>query len=251
MPESLSRNARPNYILSRLSRADFGLLQPYLDAVDLPVRQRLETPNKRIDHIYFIESGFASVVANSPGDRGLEVGLIGREGMTGLAIVMATDRTPNETFMQLAGRGQHVTATNLRRAMKHSASLHSSLLNYGHAFLVQTSQTARATGCNKIEERLARWLLMAHDRADRDEFALTHEFLALMLGVRRPGVTVALNALGRAGLILANRGVITIVDRNGLKKSAKDSYGTPEAELQRLFGRSSVRRVRNSESDQN
>jgi CRP-like cAMP-binding protein len=250
MSKSLSRSARANRILSHLSRADFGLLQPHLESVDLPVRERLETPHRRIDHIYFIESGFASVVTNGPGDRGIEVGLIGREGMTGLAIVMATDRTPNETLMQLSGRGQQVTSTFLRAAMKQSASLRRSLLNYGHAFLVQTSHTARANGLFKIEERLARWLLMAHDRVEGDEFAVTQELLALALGVTRPGVTVALGSLGKSGLIQAKRGVILIVDRAGLVNSAKDAYGAPEAEFHRLFRRSSVGRSPNLERDQ-
>jgi CRP-like cAMP-binding protein len=235
MSESPAHRASPNRILSRLSRADFALLAPHLEAIDLPLRKQLESPNKRIDRIYFIERGIASVVANGSGGRSIEVGLIGREGMTGLAVVMGADRTPQETFMQLAGAGQHMTAAKLRQGMEQSASLHRSFLQYGHAFVVQTAHTAMANGRSGIEQRLARWLLMAHDRVDGDELHLTHEFLAQMLGVRRPGVTVALSLLEKAAFIRAKRGVISILDRTGLERSADGAYGAPEAEFHRLF----------------
>jgi CRP-like cAMP-binding protein len=110
------------------------------------------------------------------------------------------------------------------------------MLRYGHAFVVQTGHTAMANGRSKVEERLARWLVMAHDRLDGDELPLTHEFLAIMLGVRRPGVTVALNLLEKDGLIDANRGVISIIDRKGLEEKSNGAYGVPEAEFRRLFG---------------
>jgi CRP-like cAMP-binding protein len=236
MPES-QRTSTRNRLLSRLSRSDFALLESQLEAVDLPVRRQLERPNRQIDHAYFIERGFASVVANGMDNRSIEVGLIGWEGMTGLAIVMGTDRSPNETFVQAAGHGQRITAAKLRQAMERSTSLHRLLLNYGHAFLIQAGHTAMANGRSKIEERLARWLLMAHDRQDGDELPLTHEFLAMMLGVYRPGVTVALSLLEKEGLIHTNRGVITIIDRKGLEKNCNGAYGASEAELHRLFGR--------------
>jgi CRP-like cAMP-binding protein len=235
MPRSTTP-ARANRILASLSRDDFALLKPHLHPADLPVRLRLEAGNRPIDHVYFIESGIASVVANGINHRTIEAGLIGWEGMTGLAVVMATDRTPHETFMQIAGSGMRIASGALRRAMELSATLRVAFLNFAHAFFVQTTHTAMTNGSNKIEERLARWLLMAHDRIDGDQLPLTHDFLAIMLGVRRPGVTVALNQFERNGLILASRGVISIVDRNGLTHSANGSYGTPEAEFDRLFG---------------
>ena len=130
---------------------------------------------------------------------------------------------------------RHAVRSN-RRAFGQSASLHRAFLHYAHGFFVQTARTAMANGRSKIEERLARWLLMAHDRTDGDELALTHEFLATMLGVRRPGVTVALNLLEGGGFIRANRGVIFIVDREGLVAHSNGAYGAPEAEFQHLFG---------------
>jgi CRP-like cAMP-binding protein len=209
---------------------------PHLEAVDLPLRRQLETRNKPIEHVYFIEQGFASVVADGPGQRSIEVGIIGREGMTGLAVLMGTDRTPHDTYMQSSGSGHRIAAERLRRAIEQSPALHTSMLRCAHAFNVQTAQTAVANGRHKIEERLARWLLMAQDRGDGDELRITHEFLGLMLAVRRPGVTIALNLLEARGLIQAKRGVILIVDRKGLVQSSNGAYGVPEAEFRRLFG---------------
>jgi CRP-like cAMP-binding protein len=183
----------------------------------------LEARNKRVVNVYFMESGFASVVAN--GKRNIEVGIIGREGMTGLSVVLGNnDRAQNETYIQLAGNGQRITAGDLRDAIGASVSLHQVLLHYAHAFMMLISQTALANGRSKIEERLARWLLVAHDRVDGNELALTHEFIAIMLGTARPGVTIAIEELERTGLIAHRRGVITILDRAALKEHANGSY---------------------------
>jgi CRP-like cAMP-binding protein len=224
-----------NRILSRLSAEDFALLEPYLVAVELPVREEIEKPRKVIEDVYFPESGVVSVVANGDNKRGIEIGLVGRDGMTGLAIVMGTDRTPHHSYVQIAGRGRRITADHLREAIRKSTTLHPRFLHYAHAFLLQTGYTAMANGRGKIEERL-RWLLMAHDRVDGDTLTLMHEFLSVMLGVRRAGVTHAVNLLEQTGLIAANRGVITIVDREGLEESCNGAYGAPEAEFNRLFG---------------
>ena len=219
----------PNRLLSSLSRQDFALLEPHLEAIDLPVRKVLEKRKKRVDHVYFIEAGFASVVANGSKKTSIEVGLIGREGMSGLSIVMGdVERAANETYMQAAGAGQRMPAANLRHAVATSHSLHQKLLRYAHAFLVQTTSTALANGRSKIDERLARWLLMADDRLDDDELPLTHEFLGLMLGTHRPGVTLAVQALEKERLITAQRGSITILNRKGLEKRSNGTYVPPE-----------------------
>jgi CRP-like cAMP-binding protein len=234
MAESLNRNPSENRILAHLSAEDFALLASHLTPTDLPLRKQLEAINKPIEHVYFIEKGFASVVANGHG-RGVEVGLIGREGMTGLAVIMATDRSPHETYMQLAGAGQQMAAAHLSEMMDKSSTLRRALLNFGHTFLVQTASTALANSRSKIEERLARWLLMASDRAGQG-LNLTHEFLAIMLGVRRPGVTIAMSFLEGRGLIHTQRRVISILDREGLEGAANGAYGAAEAEFSRLFG---------------
>jgi CRP-like cAMP-binding protein len=225
-----------NRLLVGLPRADYALLAGHLEAVDLPVRRQLEARNRRIDQIYFVDCGIASVVANGADKRAIEVGIIGREGVTGLAVMMGDDRSPNETFMQVGGYGSRMSAGVFRDCMDESPSLRKALLRYAHAFLIQAANTALANGRHKVEERLARWLLMAHDRIDDDELPLTHEFLATMLGVRRPGVTVTLKVLERQRLIQSRRGAIEIIDRKGLEKAANGAYGATETEFRRLFG---------------
>ena len=235
MPDS-SRAPGVNGILSRLPPEQIGLLTPHLQAVDLPLRRQLEKRGKPIEFVYFLDHGFASVVADGASDRSVEVGLIGREGMTGLAILMGSDRSPHDTFMQSAGSGQRIAVGKLQSAVSESNSLQRTFLQWGHTFLIQTGQTALTNARSKIEERLARWLLMAHDRLDGDLLALTHEFLATMLGVRRPGVTVAVRLLENRGLIQARRGGIFVVDREGLMEACNGAYGTAEAEYRRMLG---------------
>lgn len=206
-----------------MSRANFALLEPDLEPMDLPVRKQLQYKNRRIEHVFFLDSGVASVVAN--GQRPIEVGMIGREGMTGITLVLGDeDRAPHETYMQIAGNGRRPPAAKLRAAIAASAGIQQALLRSVHAFLTQTTATALANGRGKIEERLARWLLMAHDRVDSDELVLTHEFLAVMLGVRRSGVTTALQELERKGLISHKRGAVGILDREGLEEASNGSY---------------------------
>jgi CRP-like cAMP-binding protein len=224
MAKKATTRATPNLILAQLSTADFALLEPHLKAADLPVRLQLEDYGRLIRHAYFVERGIVSVVANGQGKRSIEVGIIGREGMTGFALIMGEERATHESFVQLAGSGQRITAAHLRMAIKASVTLHAAFLRYGNTFVAQTAQTALANGRSKIEQRLARWLLMAHDRIDGDDMLLTHEFLAVMLGVRRPGVTQALNALQQAGLIRSSRGTISILDRAGLEKNSDGTY---------------------------
>jgi CRP-like cAMP-binding protein len=224
MPEPVTRGDISNSILKRCSESDFGLLHPHLETVGLPVRKTLEARNRRIRTIYFMESGFASVVANGATQPSTEVGLIGREGMSGLAVVLGADRPIHETFMQVAGTGLCLAADSLRRAIDQSSSLHRELLKAAYAFQTQVTQTALANGRSKIEERLARWLLMADDRLDGDELPLTHEFLSLMLGVQRSGVTLAVQALEADGLIAARRGRISILNRAKLEKKSNDTY---------------------------
>jgi CRP-like cAMP-binding protein len=212
-----------NHILSRLSPSDHALLVPHLQPVELPLHMVLEPRGKAIKSIYFPEDGFASVVADG-NKRPIEVGVIGRDGMTGLTIVLGGDRSEHETFMQASGHGHRIDANRLRDALAASKTLLGALLLFVKAFLSQTASTAVANGRSKIEERLARWLLLADDRIAADELPLTHEFLAMMLAVRRPGVTVAIQELERSGLIARKRGHILILDRTGLEEMTNGTY---------------------------
>ena len=227
-------NQNKNWLLAAMSSNDLALLEPMLKPLALKVKLVLEPANKAIKHSYFITSGLASVIAIGKNSHRLEVGIIGRDGMTGLPVVLGNDRSPNETFIQVEGTGSRIAADDLRQAMRESASLSRVLLNFVNAFLIQTSRTALSNGTATLEERLARWLLMAQDRLGGERVPLTHEFLSLMLGVRRAGVTGALNQLDRKGVIRLSRGRIEIIDREGLINSANGSYGIPEATARRV-----------------
>jgi CRP-like cAMP-binding protein len=222
--------------LAALSPADLALLQPHLNFLAVAVRHEIERPNRRIDAVYFMEAGIASIVAVQADETQVEVGLVGREGMTGTAVVLGGDQSPHSTYIQVAGEAQWIKADQLRKAMKASDSLHAVLLKYVQVFMVQTTHTAIANARAHINRRLARWILMAHDRTGDKMLPLTHEFLALMLGVRRPGVTETLQNLKRQKLIDTGRNQITVLNRNGIEKLAGHSYGVPEKEYRRLIG---------------
>ncbi len=229
-------NKYKNELLRRLSREDLGLIERNLVKCDLPLRMLLEERKSPVNFVYFFEEGIGSVVAKIPKGRDTEVGLIGFDGMTGAAIVLGDDRSTHECYVQLAGEGYQLPADELRSALSQSVTLRPFLLRYVHALFIQTGYTALVNARSKLEERLARWLLMCDDRVPGDRLTITHEFLAIMLGVRRPGVTVALQILEGKGLIRANRGEIIMRDRNGLIELADGAYSEPEGEYQRLIG---------------
>ena len=224
-----------NRLLAKLSPEDWALVAPHLEMVVLKERQVVEVPHKPITHVYFMETGVVSVVAVNEEDHRIEVGVIGREGMTGVSLVMGDDRAQHSAYLQIGGNGRRMPAATFIEAMNRSTSLRNLMMKSAQAFMIQTAHTALANGRAKLEERLARWLLMAHDRLSSDAVPLTHEFLAVMLGVRRAGVTVALHSFERRGLIATRRGQLTLVDRSGIEKVAGSFYGIPEAELKRLM----------------
>jgi CRP-like cAMP-binding protein len=230
-----ARKPRGNRLLRALSRADLNLISPHLVQTPLNVRDSFERANKRIEEVCFPETGIASVIAEQPGGRRIEIGLIGCEGMTGSAVVLGTDRTPHVTYIQVAGEGYRLPVPKLRELIAKSPKFRDLLLKFVQAFMVQTAHTAIANARGTLTERLARWLLMAHDRVPGNELALTHEFLSLMMAVRRPGVTEALQSLESAGLIQCARSRITVLDRKGIEKVAGTFYGVPEAEYLRLM----------------
>jgi CRP-like cAMP-binding protein len=226
-----------NQILASLKPADLALLESDLASIELPLRRQLELRGRPIENIYFLDSGLASMVVSASANHNIEVGIVGREGMTGLPVLLGVERPVHETFIQTAGNGWRISAERLSAALEQSPSLHRSFLRYAHTLVAQIAYTALANGRYKIEERLARWLLMADDRADGQAIHLTHEFLALMLGARRASVTLALSDLQKRGVVRMVRGCITIQNRAALEEAANGSYGAPEAEYRKLFGR--------------
>src|SRR3954462_13038677 len=200
-----------NRLLSGPSPDDFASLAAHLEPVELELRQVMAKPNTPIEHLYFPESGFASLTTNGHGTK-IEIGMIGREGVTGVPVALGTDRMPFECFIQLAGSGLRIATHQMEQAIADRPSLHRRLLRYAQAFNVQTAATAFANAEHTVEMRLARWVLMCHDRVDGDEFAITHEFLSMMLGVRRAGVTTTLHVLEGNHLIRSKRGSLTVLD---------------------------------------
>ena len=223
-----------NQLLSRMAPEDFDALQPHLEPVQLALRQHLFEADTPIGFAYFLESGISSTTTTG-GSSQVEVSLSGREGMVGVAIVLGTDRSPFQCFMQAEGHGLRIASHQLDRLLRERPALHRHLLRYAQAMIVQASSTAFVNVEHNLETRLARWILMCHDRVDGDSLRITHEFMAVMLGVRRPGVTATLHILEGNGLIRNTRGVITVRDREGLEKLADDAYGLPEAEYDRLM----------------
>ena len=234
MRKGLPGQPGQNHLIATLPEAERARLMNWLTPCDLKRGMVLETPGERIESVYFPTSGVGSVIVTRE-KRSAEAGLFGREGMSGTSLVVDTDVPLNQTTIQIAGKGYKIAADILRDMLDQSPALRHHLLHFVHALMVQTSQTVLSNAKAKLEERLARWLLMCHDRIEGDRIKLTHDILAIMLGVRRAGVTVGTHVLEGKGIIRASRGSIEILDRHGLEAEALQSYGVAEAEYRRLF----------------
>jgi len=220
MLEAHARAGIRNRLLQKIAFEDWDLIGPHLEAVTLKERQVIEVPGKPIAHAYFLEIGVASVVAVDAEDHRIEVGVIGYEGVTGVPLIMGDARAQHSTYMQIGGAGHRIAQQPFRDAIARSESLRALMLKWAHGFMIQTAHTALANGRAKLEQRLARWLLMAHDRTTSDAVPLTHEFLAVMLGVRRAGVTVAIHSFEQRGLVTTKRGQLTVASRAGIEHVA-------------------------------
>jgi CRP-like cAMP-binding protein len=225
-----------NRLLTALPPDNLAQLLPKLHAVPLPLRKNLLLPQGPIEAVHFIETGWASVVAQLNDGMQAEVGLIGSEGMVGLALIGGVDTAFAETYMQAGGTGLQMEASAFQRELEGNHDLRRLLFRYNEAMYAQTAQTAACNGRHELEPRLAKWLLMAHDRTDGDELLITQEFLSLMLCVYRPSVTVVAGILQRAGLIRYSKGNITILDREALEATACDCYRTVQNRFDYLLG---------------
>jgi CRP-like cAMP-binding protein len=228
-----------NGLLASLSPSDLDIMLSLLEPVELTNGQVLYEPLEKIEHAYFFLGGLSSeVIRDSSGQR-VEIGCIGREGISGLPLLLGIGEAPHQAFMQIGGPALRITAERLTRVLREHPTIRDSLLKFVHMFMMQVASTALADARYTINERLARWVLMAHDRTGVDDIPLTHDFLALMLGVRRPSVTTALHILEGDSLIRSSRGIVTIRDRPGLERLAGGSYGFAEAEYRRVIGEGS------------
>jgi CRP-like cAMP-binding protein len=213
-----------NLVLSNLSAHSIDDVARHLQPAKFDIRQDIYRPNEPMRYVYFIESGMISIVSIMDDGRSIEVGTIGKESMVGATLLLGVDSTPYHYFVQIAGHGYRLEAAVFLTAVERNLELRQSVLRCEAAYVSQAMQTAACNGLHSITQRCCRWLLMSQDRVQADSFALTHEFLALMLGVRRASVTEVLKPLQERGWIETSRGEIRVVDRKGLELGSCECY---------------------------
>jgi CRP-like cAMP-binding protein len=219
-----------NRLLAALPSDDFDRFFSELEPLTLSLRQTLHDAAQPIEHIYFVEEGITSVLTIMTDDSAIEVGMIGTEGMVGVSVLLGDWPAPR-VIVQIPGKALRMPVALCKRAFDESADVRTAMLRFAGMMLRLSSQTAACNRLHSIEQRCARWLLMAHDRVRTDRIPMTHEFLASMLGVRRAGVTTTAGELQRSGLISYRQGEITIRDRDGLEALACECFGVDHALL--------------------
>jgi len=219
-----------NRLLAGLPEAEYLRILPQLEPAALRFKQVLFDPDQPIEHVYFVRAGVGSVIATVNGADVIEAGLVGNEGFIGLPVLFGAESTPNRVIVQVEGEAWRLSASVFRRLVDESPLFRGACLRYAQYFNVQVTQSVACNRIHEVEERCARWLLMTVDRAG-GTFDTTHEFLALMLGVRRPGVTVTMGKLQGEGLIRYSRGHVAVLDRAGLERVSCACYGLTRAAL--------------------
>lgn len=225
-----------NRILSLLPQREFDEVAAHLLAVDTPRGFLMVAANGPIEYVYFPCSGIGSVITVSPEGNQAEGGLFGRDGFAPISAAVGADRSLSEVSVQVPGHAYRLTRSRFLQLMDDNREFSKLLHRAAQVLATQVSFTALSNAVHEISERLARWILMCHDRVDGDQIALTHEFIAIMLAVRRPSVTTALHVLEGNGFIRSERGNIIVRNRRALEEFAADAYGKPEEEYLRLIG---------------
>ena len=228
---------RTNRLLTLLSDDDYERLRPRLSVSKLDYKKVLYEARREIRYAYFPIDGVASLVLEM-GNSGVEVGTIGNEGMVGIPLVLGDRQAPSTVYVQVPGQALKMDARIFREELQRSPTLSAVALRYIHALFNQVAQSAACAHLHKVEQRCCRWLLMTRDRMPSDEFLLTQEFLAMMLGVRRPSVSLTMTDLQKAELVHYSRGRVKILDRKGLQKRACECYKSSKLEFDRLLGNS-------------
>jgi CRP-like cAMP-binding protein len=213
-------------LLASLPDQERARLAPYLEVVELQPNQGLLEAREPIDFVWFPHDCVTSTVVDTPEGATIEVGLMGMEGLVGLSLLFGRARSNTTVIVQIGGTATRMRARDFAaQVIAPRGQLYDNLLMYADAFMAMVAQTAACNSLHAIDERLARWILMTHDRVGRNEMPLTHEFLAFMLGVRRSSVSIAASALQQNGLIRYTRGQITVIDRTGLETQTCACYG--------------------------
>lgn len=232
-PNEHNDHARTNSILNALSDEELDLLAPKLRPFELQVGEVLYEPDDDIDYIYFPTSGVISLLAAFADGTTVEAGVIGTEGMAGTPVVLGARSTPHQALVQIKGHALKMSTRDLKAIAEKDGVLLKSMLRYTNAMFVQVAQTAACNRLHSVEQRLARWLLLSHDRAGGNEFELTQEFMSRMLGVRRAGVSVAANQLREIGAIDYRRANVSILNRQLLEETSCECYQIVKAEYDR------------------
>jgi CRP-like cAMP-binding protein len=230
------REGRTNRLLSLLSDVDYEHLRPHLSLVTLEYRNSLYEASRPIEHVYFPVDGVASLVITTAEGGSAEVGTIGSEGLVGLPVCLGDRDAPSAVYVQVPGKALRIDAGIFRGELGRSPTLQTVTLRYAHAFFNQVAQSAACAHLHRVEQRCCRWLLMTRDRMPSDDFLLTHEFLGMMLGVRRTTVTEVMGSLQKAELIRYRRGHVTILDPGALRQRACECYDISRLEFDRLLG---------------
>jgi CRP-like cAMP-binding protein len=226
-----------NRLLSLLPEEDYARLKPHLEQCTLEFRESLYSANTPIHYVYFLNEGVGSLVHKMHDGRASEVGTIGNEGLVGTPLLFGDRQAPNSVYMQVPGEGLRMKAEPFVAALDKDASFKRIMLRYAHAFFNQVAQSAACNHHHSLEQRCCRWLLMTYDRMHANNFLLTHEFLAMMLGVRRSGVSIAAKGLKRDKLIKYTHGHLTIMDIQGLRDRSCECYEISKREFDRLLGK--------------
>jgi len=224
MPSTKRDVPLTNRLLAALPKKEYQLLLPQLSHVALTFGDVLFEPGDTLRHVYFPNDSIISLLTAVEDRELLEVGMVGNDGMAGLPVFMGANKSRNRGLVQGAGTAMKMKAATLRKETSNGSSLHKLLIRYAHSLLTQVSQSAACNRFHAVNARLARWLLMTHDRVEGDEFRLTQEFLSHMLGVRREGVALAAGVLQKQKLISYSRGLIRILDRAGLEAVSCKCY---------------------------
>ena len=223
-----------NRLLAAMPREPLGQILPTLTHVELPSGMVIYEPKVSIKYAYFVLTGIISLVSEMR-EGTVEVGTVGCEGMTGIPLVLSADTMPSRAFVQVPGEALRMSADDLLRAMQESPKLRRLIYRYVQALFDQTAQHAACNRLHALEERCARWLLMTHDRVVGDVLLLKQQFLAEMLGVHRPAVTLAAGALQKAGIIRYSRGKVTVLDRTALENASCECYAIVTRRIEELL----------------
>ena len=230
------RDLRTNRLLSLLADHDYERLRPHLSQVVFEYKKSLYEASRPIEHVYFPIDGVASLVITTADGSSAEVGTIGSEGLVGLPVCLGDRDAPSSVYVQVPGTALQIDARIFRDELSLNPKLNLIILRYAHAFFNQISQSAACAHLHRVEQRCCRWLLMTRDRMPSGDFLLTHEFLGMMLGVRRTTVTDVMGSLQKAGLIRYRRGHVSILDHEALQQRACECYEISKLEFDRLLG---------------